>query len=117
MISYFRQKSKAEMDFGPYSAVTRVWNSAEWEFQLDFHRRYVEFIGYEAWQSEIQNRHFIMMEIFDQVTSALDCTSAGAGMTEQDKSLRRELCVRLSIQHFQFMKMIQDVEFARKFGK
>ena len=105
------------MDASPYTAVTRLWNSAEWQFKLDFHRRYIQIIGHEEWEIEQHNHHWVMMHLFDDMTNSLDCTYASNGMTEIDKSARRELCVSLSIQHFSFIKQVQDFDFERRFNE
>lgn len=105
------------MDFGPYAAVSRRWNRAEWEFNIDFHRRYAALIGWQAWEVQEKNRHTVFMMIFDDLTSALDCTTASFGLTEADKSARRELVIQLNIQHYEFMRTIQEIEFARENDK
>jgi hypothetical protein len=87
----------------------RVWTSAEWNSQIEFHRLYVRsFDSWQLWAAEMDRRHTVTMVLYDCMTQGLDCTYQGTGMTEETNFERRQLIVELSIQHIRFKTRIQN---------
>ena len=91
----------------------RLWNSAEWTQQIEFHTLYVRtFDNFEDWSAEMDRRFEITMVLFDRVTRQLEENYSNfeeyPASVEEAKSRRRELLVQLRIQLSRFKTAIYD---------
>ena len=91
----------------------RLWNSAEWNYQIEFHTLYVRtFDSHEDWAAEMDRCFEITMILFDRMTNQLEHSYTAFDdfptSVEEAKAERRELTVQLQIQLIHLKTVIQD---------
>ena len=85
----------------------RPWNSAELDYQIEFHTLYIRtFDNHEDWAAQMDRQFEVTMVLFDRVTRQLE--ESYSGLDEEARAKRRELTVHLRIQLSQFKALIQD---------
>ena len=76
-------------------------------FQLAFHSRLIALCGYDVWETRARDNHFVVMQMFDQMSKNIEIMD-GLEVNEQLRSSRRELVVLLNIQNEEFITRVQN---------
>ena len=103
-----------------FSQINRCWNSREWDFNLEYGNILIWRIGYKSFERRCNERHAVLMTMFDRLTMDLEegqpLDDDGEPIINEDlRAERRELLVKLRIQNLVYIDLVQSKYLQQKY--
>lgn len=103
-----------------YAQINRCWTPREWTFNLEYGNLLIWRIGYKAFERRCNERHSILMCMFDRLTKDLEegqpLDDDGEPMINESLRMeRRELLVKLRIQNLVYIDLVQQKYLQQKY--